>query len=131
MKPIVQAMKSLEGENDCCLGHVMGVERKILERKILERKLQSFHDWSKMPLVNSLLVGLRIRFAAIKNNNEYKLATILHPKYKLAVLPYNDRLKNRKLLLSYVSQKVYNSANNEMNIQQWHTRRISGRWQFI
>ena len=44
MKPIVQAMKSLEGENDCCLGHVMGVERKILERKILERKLQSFHD---------------------------------------------------------------------------------------
>lgn len=96
MKPIVTAMKVLEGEADCYLSHmiptIMGVERK----------LRSNSDIAMKPLTSALLNGLQSRFGEIKDNFEYRMASILHPKFKLAFLPSDDRASYKQLLLSYV-----------------------------
>jgi len=96
MKPVVNAMKLLEGEKKCYVGHliptIMG----------LEKKLATCSDPIVMPLVNALLKGLNERFGELINSREYKIATMLHPKFKLAFLPDNERLEHRQLLVSYV-----------------------------
>jgi hypothetical protein len=96
MKPIVTAMKVLEGEADCYLSHVIPTIMGV------ERKLRSNSDIAMKPLTSALLNGLQSRFGEIKDNFEYRMASILHPKFKLAFLPSDDRTTYKELLLSYV-----------------------------
>jgi hypothetical protein len=96
MKPIVTAMKVLEGEADCYLSHVIP---KIMG---VARKLRSNSDIARKPLTSALLNGLQSRFGEIKDNFEYRMASILHPKFKLAFLPSDERTTYKELLLSYV-----------------------------
>jgi hypothetical protein len=96
MKPVERAMKLLESETDCYLGTMIPT---ILS---LEKKLQRNNDLSMKPLVTALLAGLKKRFGAILNDNDYKIATVLHPKFKLNFFPNEQRAELRQLLLAYV-----------------------------
>src|SRR5215469_16881743 len=83
MRPVVFAMKVLEGENNCYIGQlmptIMGLQHKL--------ELAGNHDASMMPLTTALLTGITKRFQASLESKEYRLATILHPRFKLAFLP--------------------------------------------
>lgn len=100
MRPLVVAMKLIEGENHCYIGQliptIMG----------LKRKLESVSDVSMKPLICALLKGIENRFQPILNNSdEHRIATMLHPKFKLAFLQNEqERMQGRQLLLTYVQQ---------------------------
>jgi hypothetical protein len=104
MKPIVTAMKVLEGEAHCYLSHVIPTIMGV------ERKLRSNSDIAMKPLTSALLNGLQSRFGEIKDNFEYRMASILHPKFKLAFLPSDERTSYKQLLLSYV-QDIQSGGN--------------------
>jgi len=100
MRPIVVAMKLIEGENHCYIGQIiptiMGLQRKL--------EIAST-DQSMRPLTTALLSGLRNRFQSTMDSEEYRIATMLHPKFKLAFLPDEQaRMESRQLLLNYVQQ---------------------------
>lgn len=98
MKPLVLAMKLLEGENDCYMGQliptVMG----------LQNKLRKCSDHSMQPLAKALLNGIKARFDSVLKNPDYIVATMLHPKFKLSFLPDEQKLQHRQLLLSYIKE---------------------------
>ncbi len=99
MRPLVVAMKLIEGENHCYIGQliptIMG----------LKRKLESASDVSMKPLTCALLKGIENRFQPIMISDEHRMATILHPKFKLAFLQNEqERMQGRQLLLTYVQQ---------------------------
>lgn len=68
----------------------------------VERKLRCISDLVMKPLVDALLNGLQSRFGEVKNSFEYRMASCLHPKFKLAFLPPDDRAHYKQLLMSYV-----------------------------
>ena len=100
MRPIVAAMKLIEGENNCYVGQliptIMG----------LQRKLQTAgEDPTMKPLTEALIAGLRRRFDCTLQSEEHQVSTMLHPKFKLAFLPdEQSRMQGRQLLLKYVDQ---------------------------
>lgn len=96
MKPVVTAMKILESETDCYLSHMIPTIMGI------ERKLKCNSDLTMKPLTDALLNGLESRFGEIKTSYEYRMASCLHPKFKLAFLPTDDRVHYKHLLMSYV-----------------------------
>lgn len=130
MKPIVRAMKLIEGDTDCYLAHliptIMG----------LEKMLQKMNLPLMQPLINALIAGLQARFSIMRNDNDYKIATMLHPKFKMAFLSEEERIRHREILLSYIitvhnevspssliltandSQDV---ANNEINDEDFYS----------
>jgi hypothetical protein len=105
MRPLVVAMKLIEGENQCYIGQliptIMG----------LKRKLELVSDVSMKPLSSALLNGIQNRFQPILNSEEYRIATMLHPKFKLAFLQNEqERMQGRQLLLTYVQQVQHEVA---------------------
>jgi hypothetical protein len=113
MKHVVKAMKCLEGETNCYLGHliptVMG----------LQNKLKRVSDQAMKPLVHALLAGLEARFQPLLSDEEYVLSSILHPKFKLSFIPADRRPHNKQLLLDYIVKvkaevsMLSDNANNE------------------
>lgn len=99
MRPVVVAMKLIEGESQCYIGQliptIMG----------LKRKLELVTDVSMKPLTTALLSGIQNRFQLIFDSDEYRIATMLHPKFKLACLQdEHERMQGRQLLLTYLQQ---------------------------
>jgi hypothetical protein len=99
MRPLVVAMKLIEGESQCYMGQliptIMG----------LKRKLEIVSDDVLRPLTTALLSGIQKRFQSTLDNEEYRIATMLHPKFKLAFLQDEQaRMQGRQLLLTYVQQ---------------------------
>ena len=96
MKPIVWAMDFLQKEKDCFMGHLIPT---IKELKI---KLSHNNDRIMAPLTSVLLDGLSARFDNILSNQEYNLATMLIPKFRLSCVSDEERLQRREQLLTYV-----------------------------
>ena len=100
MRPIVAAMKLIDGESHCYVGQliptIMG----------LQRKLQTAgEDPTMKPLTEAQIAGLRKRFDCTLQSEEHQVSTMLHPKFKLAFLPVEQsRMQGRQLLLKYVEQ---------------------------
>jgi hypothetical protein len=96
MKPVVKATKLLEGESDCYLGMltptIMGVQNK----------LHTHCDPVMKPLVNALKSGLQERFGQVLQNCDYRIASMLHPKFKLAFLTNDEKIQMKEMLISYV-----------------------------
>lgn len=100
MRPLVVAMKLIEGESQCYIGQliptIMGLKRKL--------EMVS-DDVSMKPLTTALLNGIQNRFQVTLNSLEYRSATMLHPKFKLAFLQYEQAwMQGRQMLLTYVQQ---------------------------
>lgn len=97
LKPLVIAMKLLEGETDCYIGQliptVMGLEKKFEQCSNLLMK----------PLAQALLSGVKARFETVLNSDDYIIPTMLHPKFKLSFLPEEHKLKYREVLFELYS----------------------------
>lgn len=98
MKPIIVAMKMLEGETNTYIGQVIPTVMG------LERKFKTCTDALVKPLALAMLEGLDLRFGPVKEKREYVLATMLHPKFKLNFIKEDQRLKYREMLEEYVKE---------------------------
>lgn len=102
MKPLAVAMDFLQGETECFVGQViptvMGVQAKLSSMVI---------DSTMKPLADALLAGLQNRFRAIFADDQYHLASMLIPEFKLNYLPENER-HTKKLLLAHAVSAVVN-----------------------
>ena len=72
----------------------------------LKRKLEIANDDVSMkPLTTALVTWIQNRFQTILDSDEYRIATMLHPKFKLAFLQDDQaRMQGRQLLLTYIQQ---------------------------
>ena len=80
MKPVAAAMDLLQGEGDCYIGHVIPTIKGI------QHKLWLLNDKSTIPLINAINNGLCKRFGDILTSNDYNVATMFIPKFKLNYL---------------------------------------------
>lgn len=108
MRLLVVAMKLIEGETQCYIGQliptIMG----------LKRKLEIASDISMKPLTSALLNGIQNRFQLTLNCDEYRIATMLHPKFKLAFLQdEHERMQGKQLMLTYVQQVQQEVAQDQ------------------
>ena len=74
----------------------------------LQKKLQTFRDDEALgvtkPLTEALLNGTETRFDKVMTSDNYRIASVLHPKFKLAFLPVEDHIQCKEVLLSYVER---------------------------
>jgi len=79
-------MDFLQGEKECFVGHViptvMGIQRKLRAMVV---------DTTMVPLKNAVLDGLQIRFRSVFADEQFHLASMLIPKFKLNYLPEEER----------------------------------------
>ena len=55
------------------------------------------------PLTTALPSGIQSRFQSVLDSDEYRIATMLHPKFKLAFLQDEQvRMQGRQLLLTFI-----------------------------
>lgn len=102
MKPIASAMIQFQAEDDCFIGHViptvMGIKTKLENMTV---------DDSIKPLVKALLDGIKSRFQTVLDDDQYHIATMLVPRFRLHYLQPNDRVvKKHVLLLAVTSMSV-------------------------
>jgi hypothetical protein len=109
MKPIASAIDFLQGEKTCFLGHVIPTVTGI------KKNMQSLNVVATMkPLVAALLNGLTSRFADVLNDDQYHVATMLIPKFKLRYLPESEQHVKKAILVATVlalSEDVQDAAN--------------------
>lgn len=109
MKPVASAIDFLQGEKTCFLGHVIPTVTGI------KKNLQSLNVVAIMkPLVAALLNGLTSRFADVLNDDQYHVATMLIPKFKLRYLPESEQHVKKAILVATVlalSEDVQDAAN--------------------
>lgn len=105
MRPIAIAMEMFQGEKDCFIGHVIPTIKGI------ENKLSKMTDKLTAPLVNALKAGLNMRFSDILDSDDYKVATMLLPKFKLNYLESSQRPAGKALLIQAVQQVVHAAAS--------------------
>lgn len=105
MRPIAIAMEVLQGEKDCFIGHVIPTIRGI------EHKLSKVTDKLTAPLVNALRGGLDMRFKDIMNSDDYNVATMLLPKFKLNYLESSKRHAGKALLIKAVQMVSTDDAS--------------------
>jgi hypothetical protein len=98
MKPLVWAMDFLQRESSCFIGHLIPTIKGI------QRKLNQNTDRAMEPLTEALLDGIETRFSPVLANQEYCLATMLIPKFRLSCISDEDRLQRREQLLHYVQR---------------------------
>jgi len=77
MQPVAAAMDLSQGEGDCYIGHVIPTVTGI------QHKLKLLNDKSMTPLINAINNGLQERFHDILISDDYNVATMLIPKFKL------------------------------------------------
>ena len=85
MRPIAAAMDLLQGESDCYIGHVIPTVMRI------QHKLQLLNVNSMTPLIKAISDGLQERFRDMLTNDDYNVATMLVPKFKLNYLQPSQR----------------------------------------
>lgn len=96
MQPIMIAMEVFQGERDCFIGHVIPTIKGI------GHKLNKMTDKSMAPLVSALKAGLETRFKDILESDDYNVATMLLPKFKLNYLQPCQRPAKKALLIKAV-----------------------------
>ena len=96
MKPLVTAMKILEGETECYIGLVIPTIMGV------QKRLQSNVEPLMKPLTKALIDGLAARFGKVMRSDDYRMASVLHPKFKLAFLSDDEKMRYKQLLVSYV-----------------------------
>ena len=96
MKIIVRAMDFLQQEKDCYMGHliptIMGIQKKLEEST----------DKAMEPLKKALLDGLVARFSSVLHDQDYIIATMLLPQFRLSCVSEERRLECRQLVHDYV-----------------------------
>jgi len=105
MKPVVTAMKILEGETTTYIGQIIPTVMG------LERKLQVCTDSAMKPLAEAMLQGLAERFGPVKEMKEYKIAAMPHPKFRLNFLEEIAKVQHRQMLENYIKE-VHQHASN-------------------
>jgi hypothetical protein len=85
-----------------------------LPTELLHLKLDQFPDRLVEPLVRALSAGIDSRFQAILDDKEHLIASVLHPQFKLNLLPEDARLGMKRQVLAYV-QKVADDGNDMLN----------------
>lgn len=100
MKPLVTAMRLTEGETESFMGQM------IPPIQGLEKKLGTLSDDSVLtkPLTSALLHGIRARFDHVSKTDEYRIAAMLHPKFKFGFIPQEEYMQCRQLLLLYIQR---------------------------
>ena len=98
MKIIVRAMDFLQQEKDCYMGHliptIMGIQKKLEENT----------DKAMEPLKKALLAGLVARFSSVLHDQDYIIATMLLPQFRLSCVSEERRLECRQLVHDYVQR---------------------------
>ena len=98
MKIIVRAMDFLQQEKDCYMGHliptIMGIQKKLEENT----------DKAMEPLKKALLDGLVARFSSVLHDQDYIIATMLLPQFRLSCVSEERRLECRQLVHDYVQR---------------------------
>jgi len=100
MKPVAAAMDLLQGEGDCYIGHVIPTIKGI------QHKLWLLNDKSVIPLINAINNGLCKRFGDILTSDDYNVATMLIPKFKLNYLQPSQRATMKDLLIRAVQATI-------------------------
>ena len=112
MKPIATAMDLLQGEEDCYIGHVIPTIKGI------QHKLKLLTDKSMTPIINAINDGLQQRFSDIMNSDDYNVATMLIPKFKLNYLEINRRTIMKDLLIRSVYRESVKLTKHHLQLQQ-------------
>jgi len=100
MKPVTAAVDLLQGEGDCYIGHVIPTIKGI------QHKLQLLNDKSMTPLINAINNGLCKRFGDILTSDDYNVATMLIPKFKLNYLQPSQCATMKDLLIQAVQATI-------------------------
>ena len=74
--------------------------------KGIQHKLQLLNDKSMTPLINAIKNGLCERFGDILASDDYNVATILIPKFKLNYLQPSQRATMKDLLIRAVQATI-------------------------
>ena len=98
MKPLALAMDKLQGEKQCYIGHVIPTICGMIF------KLNMMTDKSVLPLTKVLMNGLKTRFMDIMSSDDYNIATMLVPQFKLNYLEQCQRSIKRALLVEAVKK---------------------------
>lgn len=109
MKPIAAAMVNFQAEDDCFIGHVIPTVLGIKTK--LESMMMRVEDSIK-PLVKALLDGINLRFQTVLSDDQYHIATMLIPRFRLNYLPPNARLVKKHVLLQAVTSMNSNKEPN-------------------
>ena len=124
MSPVARALDYLQGEKDMFIGCLLPV---IID---LREKLQKFADLSKediqrtLPscylLVLALLKGISLRFASIDTTDELKIATSIHPRFRLKKLRADEAETRMLLVLSKLQQRQgdFGATDNEGSVEE-------------
>jgi hypothetical protein len=107
MRPIAIAMELFQGEKDCFIGHVIPTIKGI------EHNLSKMNDKSTGALVAALKAGLVMRFKDIMESDDYNVATMLLPKFKLNYLELGQRPAGKALLIKAVQLVNAEAAGTE------------------
>ena len=83
----------------------------------LKRKLEIVsEDVNMRPLTTALLSGIQNRFQSTLDSDECRIATMLHPKFKLAFLRDEQaRMQGRQFLLTYITSSARGSGTISFN----------------
>jgi len=119
MRPIAIAMELFQGEEDCFIGHVIPTIKGI------EHKLSRMTEKSTVALVDALKAGLLIRFKDVMEADDYNVATMLLPKFKLNYLEPAQRPAEKALLIKAV--KLINSVSAVTEVTEPILARASAR----
>lgn len=91
MSPITTALDKLQGEDNCCLGHLMPIVQQV-KKKIANLAGQVEHSGV---LADGLIENIERRFPNLFNyNNQSKIfvvSAVCHPRFKLRWLPSDKR----------------------------------------
>lgn len=124
MSPVARALDYLQGETDMFIGCLLPVINDLRE------KLQKFADLSKediqrtlpscYPLVLALLKGISQRFASIDTTDELKIATSIHPRFRLKKLRADEAETRMLLVLSKLQQRQgdFGATDNEGSVEE-------------
>lgn len=112
MAPVAAAMKLLQGEKDCFLGHVipmvLGIKTKLSAICKVKYKIV-------VPLINVLQVSLDERFRDILQSDEYKIATVLVPRFKMSCISQSGELTTKEKVIAAIEEVLRKSEQMNDN----------------
>ena len=116
MKPLALAMDKLQGEQQCYIGHVIPTICGIIF------KLNMMTNKSVLPLTKVLMNGLKTRFMDIMSSDDYNIATMIVPQFKLNYLEQSQRSIKRALLVEAVKKWKFLKLSQQLlcNLLQLH-----------
>ncbi|KAJ8028906.1 Zinc finger BED domain-containing protein 4 [Holothuria leucospilota] len=112
MKPVCQALDILQGEKTASLGFLLPTIT-CLREKLHDKKISGNLRYC-VSLVDALLAGISKRFGRLFQDNDYILASILHPRFKLSWIKCTeDKQKAVTLFKELVTSSQSEGSSDE------------------